>query len=362
MAYTTTQKIVAVVSDLKGKVMASLMGKELPEVEQQKFVLLLSAVSSCRKWPTLSEPMGFDCLYKCKSLEERKKTAEWLQNNYDVVDWVSLESACRNYFNIHEEYRRFWADWYGFESFLQESKPDPAQLFKLNRCNAYAENFADILGESGFYAYDCNERIGLCRVAYACGIITEEEFWYAVTPYAKKASLIYDNWAEYGISYLLGFCYHTYQQRNCSEEITMQFKTCYGIINYLYDNNWSNVGWYTYSTEYAIDKSNMKQLINWEGPDLCIATNRITVDGFPIGFMSREIPDPNFEDSGWRFYQGHEDDEYAYNLSNSGMHSLNDICNYDPAIIPYLDMPVGTCLVRKQDGTFEPYESDENMF
>ena len=353
MAYTTTEKIVGVIKDYQQTLYTASAGKVLEPIDQKFFVLLLSAVSSCRKWPSLNAPMEFDKVYHCQDDDERSATIQWLKDTYDIQDWVTLENACRKHFNIHDEYKHFWAEWNNLANFEELTPHEPAELFKLKRCNNYARNFAPIVGEAGFYAWDCNERIGLCRLAYAAGIITRDEFWYAVLPYAKKASALFNNWVEYGMSYLCGFVYHNYQHRNCTEELSPQFKVGFGIIQFLFDNHWGNKMWYEFSTEYAIQKEEMKHLLIWDGPDLCIATNRITVDRFPVGYMYREVPDTNFNDSGWRFYQGGEDDEYAFDLNNSGMHSLNDICNYDPAILPYLSMPVGTGLVRTANNTFE---------
>ena len=48
----------------------------------------------------------------------------------------------------------------------------------------------------------------------------------------------------------------------------------------------------------------------------CFATNRITVDGKKVGYMYREEPDTSFPDSGWRFFAGDENDEYANNPDN----------------------------------------------
>ena len=73
--------------------------------------------------------------------------------------------------------------------------------------------------------------------------------------------------------------------------------------------------------------------------DGCIATDRITVDGLPVGYMYREKPEEGdpFEryDSGWRFTAGDESDEYMQTAQNSGIYKLNTICQYDPGIIPF---------------------------
>jgi hypothetical protein len=77
----------------------------------------------------------------------------------------------------------------------------------------------------------------------------------------------------------------------------------------------------------------------------CFATDRITVDGMKIGYMYREEAEEEM-DSGWRFFEGSESDEYANDPNNVMIYAVNTIANYDPAIIPYLDLPCFTELVR----------------
>ena len=99
---------------------------------------------------------------------------------------------------------------------------------------------------------------------------------------------------------------------------------------------------------FYLSKEQIKEIYVSDGPQGCFATNRITVDGKKIGYMYREEPDLDsyFPDSGWRFFAGDEDEEYTDNPDNINIFSLNTICNYDSAIIPYLDAPYGSCFVR----------------
>jgi hypothetical protein len=71
--------------------------------------------------------------------------------------------------------------------------------------------------------------------------------------------------------------------------------------------------------------------------------------------MYREEPD-FAEDSGWRFFSGKEDQEYVDKPENTMIYDVNTIANYDPAIIPYLDMKIGTELERNDDNTFKLIE------
>lgn len=86
----------------------------------------------------------------------------------------------------------------------------------------------------------------------------------------------------------------------------------------------------------------------------CFAIDRITVDTAPVGYMYREEPD-NEIDSGWRFLAGDESESYMDDADNCAVYDVNTICNYDPAIIPYLDAPIGR--VEGTNGFREEYAS-----
>ncbi len=79
----------------------------------------------------------------------------------------------------------------------------------------------------------------------------------------------------------------------------------------------------------------------------------ITVDGKKVKFMYREHPDKE-GDSGWRFFSGYEDDNYANDPKNIEIYDLNTICNYDFDIIEFLNAPYQTAYERNiKTGAFE---------
>ena len=80
-----------------------------------------------------------------------------------------------------------------------------------------------------------------------------------------------------------------------------------------------------------------------------IASDRITVDGRLVGYMYRTKPH-NSQDSGWAFLAGDESREYMDDPRNHNIYDVNTIANYDPAIIPLLDAPIGTAYIRTASG------------
>lgn len=81
------------------------------------------------------------------------------------------------------------------------------------------------------------------------------------------------------------------------------------------------------------------------GRGSCYASDRITVDGCPVGYAYREQPD-HHSDSGWRFFAGDETQEYADEPNNFAIYDLNTIANYDREIVPLLDEPAPVHLER----------------
>ena len=95
--------------------------------------------------------------------------------------------------------------------------------------------------------------------------------------------------------------------------------------------------------QFRITAEHIRQLAPDKGA--CFATDRITVDGMPVGYMFREEPDKE-PFSGWTFMAGDESQEYADDPNNWAIYDVNTVCNYDPAIIPYLDAPYGSAFGR----------------
>lgn len=98
-----------------------------------------------------------------------------------------------------------------------------------------------------------------------------------------------------------------------------------------------------------------EKLIDWNEPngEGCIVSNRITKEGYKVGYMFREKPANGNPDSGWRFMAGNEDEEYMNNPNNHHIFAINTICNYDKDIIPYLKSEIGSTYIRTDSNNFE---------
>ena len=108
----------------------------------------------------------------------------------------------------------------------------------------------------------------------------------------------------------------------------------------------------------------IKKLVEWNEPngEGCLVSDRITKEGYKVGYMYREEPDEGRPDSGWRFLAGNEDDEYMNDSSNCHVMAINTVCNYDPDIIPYIYSKIGSVFIRINDKEFELDKKDKPIF
>jgi hypothetical protein len=104
-----------------------------------------------------------------------------------------------------------------------------------------------------------------------------------------------------------------------------------------------------YNKKFKLLPEEIKPLVTGHGA--CIATDKITVNGEPVDYMYREKPINNV-DSGRRFFSGTETQEYVDDSNNSTFYQINTNANYDSAIIPYLDLPIGVVLERVKETNY----------
>jgi len=88
---------------------------------------------------------------------------------------------------------------------------------------------------------------------------------------------------------------------------------------------------------------------------MCFATDMVMQDGRPVSYMYREEPD-SAEDSGWRFFSGHESQDYVDDPANTKVYPVAFVAQSTPEIIPHLLAETGSQFER--DGAqFVPCEN-----
>jgi hypothetical protein len=94
----------------------------------------------------------------------------------------------------------------------------------------------------------------------------------------------------------------------------------------------------------------------------CIASDKITVGGERVCFMTRDEPVDKV-DSGWVFLAGTETQAYRDDKSHFAVYDVNTIANYDREIVPLLHALPGARFERvKNEGPLVPCEGVQPAF
>lgn len=312
------------------------------EVTRQKFTLLLSGISTSRRVPGIASHMGFEQLYHCENESDIAAAREHMKKLFGVTDKESLLDACRGVFHSGDEYEQFMTFWVGAPLFdINQLNENGKESF--DRCISLAERFKEYVGVKGFYAWDINERIGLCRNAVACGIITDEDFWEITDQWVRAAQVFYHSYGEYAYSCLCGAIY---DMGKYNPDVKQFFEINCRILDNLLEEGgaWQCNKWYTpKEREWA---SLLQTKVG------CLIT-KAALDSETIGYMHREQPVPDAPDCGWRFFVGNEKPEYLDVPENTSVCMLDTICNIAPDIMPYLHAQIGKRFGRQENGWVE---------
>jgi hypothetical protein len=90
----------------------------------------------------------------------------------------------------------------------------------------------------------------------------------------------------------------------------------------------------------------------------CFVSRKILDEGWKVGYFFKDEP-VDEHDSGWCFMAGNEDEEYNDDIKNIAILQLSEVCQMEPLIDQYLDMPAGTKMIRVEDDLFEEDDGEK---
>lgn len=318
------------------------LGKRTPindlcTVSRKKFTFLLGGMASFRKVPGIHEHMGFEELYHCKEEDDIRLVKDHLKKLYGIEDVDSLMRTCYTTFASSGEYEHFMTFWKGAPLFdVSKLEPQGAKVFE--RCKHNAGYFYPFLQEKGFYAYDISERITLCRIAVACGILSEEEFYDITDEWVRIAQVFYHSYEEYAISCICGGMYDMEKCKDTEKCKDIDLKQYLSFSIQILDLLLKDNGPWQINSWYQPEKREWVDLI---GNNLACFITKRAMDYGTIGYMYHSEPSPNHPDSGWRFMYGDEDEAYLKDADNTIIVALNTVCNLQPDILAYVHAEIG---------------------
>lgn len=313
--------------------------------DRETFTLLLSGISTCRRMPGLQGHMGYEKLHHCTNPKDLRDAQEFLERMYGIHDRASLEEALIREYSECEQYEQFRTFWVGAPMFeLEELLPEGRQWFVESR--EMAEQFRPLVRERGFYAWDINEKIGLCRKAVVFGIISEEEFREITDPYVRMAQVFYHSWKEYAVSCLCGAVYF---MRREEAELEGFLKLNMDLVRQLFAEGmaWQRYAW------YVPEEREWAEL--FDTSQECLITRK-ALEEERVEYMYRQEPEKDFSDCGWRFLTGDETEEYVSEPENILVCTYSDVCNIAPSVRAYFYADYGKQYEKTADGWQEMKE------
>ncbi len=286
----------------------------------------------------------------------RSKVDEDLRK-FGIIDeetaMMVISKACMR--GMHWQYAQFQMhDSGNFEIELEKMSEKGRESFL--KCHEFSSQFNDLVGKTGYFAWDIALAVHLIREALFCDYYNEYSAREMLDDLCKPLLKTFSDWPSFALSFIAGGTYSAYKNSGFDEEEARKtFDYLLEKCNQLFTDErvsvWKAYHWYVKKDYFPmLDKDNLKPLINSEKG--CFVSDRISVEGAIPCMIYREKPFKNFPDSGWRFFAGDESKEYSADRNNSNIFTLNVICNYDESVIPLLDAEVGTVYIRKDGGDF----------
>lgn len=271
-----------------------------------------------------------------------------------ITDKQSLHEHMRYHFNCGDQYDQFVTFWEGKPCFDIDSLQDEGKAV-FTFCIEYAKKFSPFVKQFGFHAWDIGEGIHRLREAYTCGMITLEEAKHDIQIYVDLARKYFDNFRDYALSYVCGSMYFMMRESRSEEHVkTMRDMILQGCEQLLFTNNnntWTQVAWLP-ASPYFSHLMEQENLGLKEGGKGCFVTDRVSMEGYQIGYFYREKGMEQFPDSGWRFFAGDEDQAYLEKAEHTHIFSLNTLANVFPDLIDRLDEPAGSAFALGKDGKY----------
>lgn len=327
---------------------------------EQTFPILLAGIPALRTTPGLSgfQDMGkeyFTTIPYCRDTDSVTEAQAHLAQVFHYTDLDSLTAFSRENLNLHQQYQDFESFWEGRPSFALEELSGDAQAV-FTACSDFARQFQSIVGRRGFIAWDISENLGHLRAAHACHLISKKEYTELAEYWVAQASA-FRSFQEYAVDLLCGAAFWAFRMGCELEEIIDYVNLNVRVLRQLMNSKdaWcGRMWWFKPGTKrLRLSPPELRTLLrDWDGQPGCLASDRITVDGKPVGYCYREEPTPGRPDSGWRFFAGDEDEAYLSEASHTNIYHLNTICNYDPEVLPLLNAPAGSAYGRDELGTF----------
>lgn len=169
------------------------------------FILQLNFLFAIRTLPGMTHGLKLGDFFRKFEGEEREAVLKFLSEGRGITDRASLlESIGKyRYCNLALMVNDAMASLAGKPSFDPEIL-DRAGREAFENCTLFVRAFSEFLPSAGVLAWDINEKMGMARYAYSCGILPEEDYIAAMMALADIAKERFSSSEEYLRSLVFG--------------------------------------------------------------------------------------------------------------------------------------------------------------
>lgn len=175
------------------------------EVSEPVFALLLGYLFSLRVLSGMKSGISIDNFFKEFEGEEREACLKCLDETYKITSRETLTEFVRKgrYCNLAMMANDSMATLSGNPRFDTNILDQTGKQVFENTVT-FVSAFAEYLPKAGVLAWDINERNGLLRYSYACGILTREEYIEGMIALSELAKENFGSAEEYVRSLIFG--------------------------------------------------------------------------------------------------------------------------------------------------------------
>lgn len=197
---------------------------EKRKLSDGEFTVLMGLVPSLRSIPATGTALGSDDFFVEFKDKDRENVAQWLKNSFgfhDLESFLKFSNTARGC-NISGMFADVKALFLGKPNFdVKTLNPDGQYAF-YNAC-MFIKPLYEYLPEAGVLGWDLSEKVGFCRLAFSCGILSKDDYLGAMKALKDAAKKSFSSAAEYLKSLVIGSAVYMFATDEWTIKGSMEF-------------------------------------------------------------------------------------------------------------------------------------------
>ena len=239
--FTEMRKFVLNIVDIIRQHYGRIPENSKTEVNDHVFQLFLGFHQSI--WPLRADNLslgfpnsniflGFDDYFAKLTGEQQENAKSFLKEAYHITDRESFFECIRSNQNLNMNgYISDTIAYLNDNSCFDISKLDEDEKLYFLATAEFVKTFIDYLPSAGVIAWDLSEQIGLTRIAFACDIISKEDYCHSMNALTDVLKSSLSSFEEYARSFTFGSALLMFKVK--SMNITKSTDFMFSIAGYL---------------------------------------------------------------------------------------------------------------------------------